>query len=290
MPRLPSFLAMGMCLLLGLCPPGLLSNFELRPDHGEKSYIGTGRLAGRRALITGGDSGIGRAVAIAFAREGANVAINYLDVEEPDAQEVASVISSSTPSRLITLPGDLRNETFCYDLVSRAAEELGGLDILVNNAAYSNISFDIRTHSMESFNQTLETNIYAPFYLSKAAASILPAGSSIIFTASGIFQSPGPALVDYASTKGFIVTLSRALAAQLAPRGIRVNAVAPAVVLTNFLSTQGMTTEAMRDIVEATPYGRVIQPVELAPVYVGLAENAATMVSGSLWSASGGQG
>ncbi|KEF52316.1 uncharacterized protein A1O9_11556 [Exophiala aquamarina CBS 119918] len=271
--------------------PGLQSNFEIAPDCGEDNYVGTGRLVGRRALITGGDSGIGRAVAIAYAREGADVVINYLPEEESDAQDVVSVITSSTSSQIFTIPGDLRNESFCVDLVSRAAELLGGLDILVSNAAYSNISEDIRTLSNEQFDRTIYTNIYANFWLSRAARPLLEPGSSIIFTSSGITQAPSGGLIDYGATKGFVTTFSRSLALQLTPFGIRVNAVAPALVLTNFLSTQGMTTEIMRDVISSTaPLGRIEQPIELAPVYVGLAENAATYVSGSLWSASGGQG
>jgi NAD(P)-dependent dehydrogenase (short-subunit alcohol dehydrogenase family) len=271
--------------------PGLQSNFEIPPNCGEDNYVGTGRLVGRRALITGGDSGIGRAVAIAYAREGADVVINYLPEEESDAQDVVSVITSSTSSQIFTIPGDLRNESFCVDLVNRAAQLLGGIDILVGNAAYSNISSDITTLSNEQFDQTIYTNIYANFWLSRAVRPLLEPGSSIIFTASGIVQAPPGRLIDYASTKGFIQTFSRALASQLAPFGIRVNAVAPALTLTNFLSTQGMTNEMMREAIStATPYGRLEQPVELAPLFVGLAENAASYVSGGFWSAGGGRG
>lgn len=270
--------------------PGLQSNFEIRPDCGEDNYVGTGRLVGRRALITGGDSGIGRAVAIAYAREGADVVINYLPEEESDAQEVVSVITSTTSARIVAISGDLRDESFCIDLVNRAAEQLGGLDILVSNAAYSNITLDIRDLTNEQFDRTIYTNIYANFWLSKAIRRHLEPGSTIIFTSSGIPEAPTGGLIDYGATKAFVTTFSRSLALQLAPFGIRVNAVAPALTLTNFLSTQGMTIEIMRQVVEATPFGRVEQPIELAPVYVGLAENAATYVSGSLWAASGGQG
>jgi NAD(P)-dependent dehydrogenase (short-subunit alcohol dehydrogenase family) len=271
--------------------PGLQSNFEIRPNCGEDNYVGTGRLVGRRALITGGDSGIGRAVAIAYAREGADVVINYLPEEESDAEDVVSVITSSTSSQISTIPGDLRNESFCVDLVNRAAELLGGIDILVSNAGYSNITHDIRDLSNEQFDRTIDTNIYANFWLSKAARPFLEPGSSIIFTASGIVQNPPGRLIDYAATKGFVTTFSRALAAQLAPFGIRVNAVAPLLTLTNFLSTQGMTTEIMRETISRqAPFGRIGQPVELAPLFVGLAENAATMVSGGTWSAGGGLG
>lgn len=215
--------------------------------------------------------------------------INYLPEEEPDAQEVISTITSTTAGRIFAIPGNLRNETFCNHLVTRAADLLGGLDILVNNAGYSRVSFDIATHSLERFNQTIETNIYAPFWLSRAARPLLGPGSSIIFTASGIIQSPPGQQLDYAASKAFVHTFSQALAAQLTPAGIRVNAVAPALVFTPFLAAQGMTNEFMQEAGAASPMGRVEQPVELAPLYVGLAENAASYVSGSLWTAGGGQ-
>jgi len=269
--------------------PGLQSNFETPPDCGENSYVGSGRLLGRRALITGGDSGIGRAVAIAYAREGADVVINYLPEEEPDAQQVIAAINSTTASRIFAVPGDLRNETFCNHLITSSADLLGGLDILVSNAAYSLISFDITTLPRESFQQTIDTNIYAPFWLTRAARPLLAPGSSIIYTASGIINRPAAELIDYAASKAWVNTFSQALAAQLAPAGIRVNAVAPALTFTPFLLSQGMTNEVMHEIATASPMGRLEQPVELAPLYVGLAENAASYVSAALWSASGGQ-
>ena len=206
--------------------PGLASQMNPRPDHGEASYVGSGRLAGRKALITGGDSGIGRAAAIAFAREGADVAINYLPVEEPDAQEVVRLIRTEG-RRAVALPGDIRSEAFCRQLVSSAAQGLGGLDILVNNAAKQQAQKTILDISTEQFDQTLKTNLYALFWITKAAVPLLPPGAAIINTASVVAYEPPEQLLDYASTKGAIVAFTKSLAKQLAARGIRVNAVAP---------------------------------------------------------------
>ena len=192
------------------------------------------------------------------SREGANVVINYLPAEESDAQEVAAVINSTTEARIFTIAGDLRNEFFCTDLVNRSVELLGGLDILVNNAGFGSvISLDIATHSSALFNQTIETNVDAPFWLSRAARPHLPPGSSIIFTASAMVMRPNAALIDYAASKGFINTFSQALSFQLAPAGIRVNSVAPGLTLTPFLAAQGLNDSVLQMQAAAAPYGRV---------------------------------
>ena len=263
---------------------GLQSEFDPPPDCGEDSYVGSGRLAGRRALITGGDSGIGRAVAIAFAREGADVTINYLPDEQSDAEDVRSIIESTTDSRVFTLPGDIRNETFCEQLVADAAVQMEGIDILINNAGWTQLAPNITTLSTEVFRRTLETNVFAPFYITRAAVPYMPPGSSIVFTASRIVESPPYEGATYASTKAFLATYSRALAFGLMQQnGIRVNAVAPGIVYTPFLPTQGLVSEIANDRVGTLPMGRVAQPVEVATLYVGLVENAQTHAYGAVW-------
>jgi NAD(P)-dependent dehydrogenase (short-subunit alcohol dehydrogenase family) len=206
--------------------PGLASKMEPRPDHGETSYKGSGRLKGRRALITGGDSGMGRAAAIAFAREGADVAINYFPTEEPDAQEVVALIKAEGRVAL-AIPGDIRDEKFCKELVERAVKGLGGLDILVSNAARQQARESILDVSSDDFDATMKTNIYAPFWIIKAALPHLKPGSAIIGTASEQAYDPSPELYDYAQTKAATMNYVKSLAKQLGPKGIRVNAVAP---------------------------------------------------------------
>lgn len=207
--------------------PGLASKMDPRPDHGETSYRGTGRLLGRRALITGGDSGIGRAVAIAFAREGADVAINYLPDEEPDAREVLELIREAG-RKAVAIPGDLREEAFCLHLVAEAVRQLGGLDVLVSNAGRQQSRESILDVTTEDFDATFKTNVYAPFWITKAAVPHLPAGAAIIYTASEQAYDPSPNLTDYAQTKACNEQLAKIMAKQLATKGIRVNAVAPA--------------------------------------------------------------
>ena len=207
-------------------PPGLASKMEPRPDHGEKSYKGSGRLTGRKALITGGDSGIGRAAAIAFAREGADVAFGYLPVEEPDAKEVVELIQAAG-RKAVTLPGDIRDEAFCKKLVADAVQALGGLDILVNNAAHQVAQASLAELTTEQFDATFKTNVYALFWITKAALPHLPAGAAIINTSSVQAFEPSPNLLDYAQTKSCIASFTKSLAKQLAEKGIRVNAVAP---------------------------------------------------------------
>ena len=207
-------------------PPGLVSKMDPRPDHGEKSYRGSGRLTGRKALLTGGDSGIGRAAAIAFAREGADVAINYLPVEESDAREVVELIRAEG-RKAVAIPGDIRDEAFCHRLVADAIRELGGLDILVNNAATQTVQRSIMDITTQQFDSTFKTNVYAMFWITKAAMPHLEPGAAIINTSSVQAYDPSATLLDYAQTKASIVAFTKSLAKQVAAQGIRVNAVAP---------------------------------------------------------------
>jgi NAD(P)-dependent dehydrogenase (short-subunit alcohol dehydrogenase family) len=269
--------------------PGLQSKMTPRPDCGEQSYRGSGRLLGRKALITGGDSGIGRAAAIAFAREGADVAIGYLPAEEPDAREVVALIKGAG-RKAVTVPGDIRDEGTCRQLVARAVSELGGLDILVNNAGKQHAVERIEDLTTEQFDATYKTNVYALFWLSKAALAHLPAGGAIINTASVEAYSPDPQLLDYASTKAAIVAFTKSLAKQVAKRGIRVNAVAPGPYWTALQVTGGQFPDKVVHFGEDTPLGRPGQPAEIAPVYVLLASPDATYVTGQVYGASGGRG
>jgi NAD(P)-dependent dehydrogenase (short-subunit alcohol dehydrogenase family) len=269
--------------------PGLAGEMTPRPDHGETSYRGSGKLAGRRALITGGDSGIGRAVAIAFAREGADVAISYLPAEEPDAREVVDLIEAEG-RKAVPLPGDIRNEAFCIDLVNRAAGQLGGLDILVNNAGRQKSYDSILDIPTEDFDWTFKTNVYAMFWITKAAVPHMPPGSAIVNTTSVNAYEPSENLLDYSSTKGAIMIFSKALAKQLAERGIRVNAVAPGPFWTPLQVSGGQTQEKLEQFGADTPLKRPGQPAELASVYVELASNGASYVTGQVYGATGGRG
>ncbi|MBM7112004.1 SDR family oxidoreductase [Archangium primigenium] len=269
--------------------PGLASKMDPRPDHGEKSYVGSGRLRGRKALITGGDSGIGRAAAIAYAREGADVAISYLPAEEPDAKEVVALIRAEG-RKAVALPGDIRTEAFCKKLVASAVAQLGGLDILVNNAARQKPHASILDLSAEDFDWTIKTNLYAMFWITKAAVPHLPAGAAIINTASVQGYAPSPQLLDYATTKGAIVTFSKALAKQLADKNIRVNAVAPGPFWTPLQPSGGQFPDKLPGFGQDTPLGRPGQPVELASVYVLLASHEASYITGQVYGASGGAG
>jgi NAD(P)-dependent dehydrogenase (short-subunit alcohol dehydrogenase family) len=267
--------------------PGLHRNWDPPIDSGEESYIGTGRLKGRKALITGGDSGIGRAVAIAYAREGADVTINYLPEEQPDADEVKELVEAEGV-RYFAMPGDLRNETFCTSLVHQAHEAMGGLDILVSNAGYFVQHFNISNITTEQILRTFQVNVFASFYLVRAAAPLLPPGSSIIFTSSGMARRPHGAAVDYAATKAALVSMAQTLGLQLGPQGIRVNAVAPGLTATNFLTSHGLTTENADTIAGTLPLGRIAQPAELAPVYVMIAEGISSQSTGSVYGVNGG--
>lgn len=269
--------------------PGLASKMMPPPDHGERSYKGSGRLAGRKALITGGDSGMGRAAAIAFAREGADVAINYLPPEEPDARDVAHYIAEAG-RKAVTLPGDIRDEAFCKKLVADAAQQLGGLDILVNNAARQIAQKSILDISTEQFDETFKTNVYAMFWITKAAVPLMKPGATIINTASVNAYEPSESIIDYAATKGAIMIFTKGLAKQLASEGIRVNAVAPGPVWTPLQVTGGQTMEALAKFGANTPMGRPGQPAELAPLYVLLASGESSYSTGQVFAAVGGRG
>jgi NAD(P)-dependent dehydrogenase (short-subunit alcohol dehydrogenase family) len=269
--------------------PGLAGKMEPRPDHGEMSYKGSGRLAGRKALITGGDSGMGRAAAIAYAREGADVAINYLPAEEPDAEEVMALIKQTGRVGL-AIPGDIRDEAFCQELVSRAVEGLGGLDIIVSNAGRQQTHASILDISTEQFDWTMKTNIYAPFWIIKAALPHLKPGSTIIGTASEQAYDPSPDLYDYAQTKAATMNYVKSLAKQLAPKGIRVNAVAPGPIWTALQVSGGATQEKIEKFGGQTVLGRPGQPAELASIYVQLADGDASFATGQVYGAAGGTG
>ena len=271
--------------------PGLVSKMNPRPDHGETSYRGSGRLAGRRALITGGDSGMGRAAAIAFAREGADIAINYLPAEEPDAREVAQLIRAAG-RKAVTIPGDIREEAFCNRLVAESVRQLGGLDILVNNAARQVAQESVLDISTEQFDATMKTNLYAMFWITKAAIPHMQPGSTIINTASVNAYDPGEDIIDYAATKGAIMIWTKGLAKQLAKgkKGIRVNAVAPGPIWTPLQVTGGQKPEKLPQFGADTPLGRAGQPAELAPLYVLLASEESSYSTGQVFGAVGGRG
>ncbi|MBX9851451.1 MAG: SDR family oxidoreductase [Cytophagaceae bacterium] len=269
--------------------PGLASQMNPQPDHEEKSYKGSGRLAGRKALITGGDSGIGRAVAIAYAREGADVAINYLPDEEQDAQEVIALIKKEG-RKAIAIPGDIRDEAFCKKLVEETVQGLGGLDILVNNAARQQTYPSILDITTEQFDWTMKTNIYAPFWIIKAALPHLKPGSVIIGTSSEQATDPSADLYDYAQTKAATTNYVRSLAKQLATKGIRVNGVAPGPIWTPLQVSGGATQEKLKNFGGDTPMGRPGQPVELASIFVQLAASDASYSTGQIYGAAGGKG
>jgi NAD(P)-dependent dehydrogenase (short-subunit alcohol dehydrogenase family) len=262
---------------------------EPKPDHGEASYQGSGRLAGRRALITGGDSGMGRSAAIAFAREGADVAISYYPSEEPDAQEVLTLIRDAG-RKALALPGDIRHEAVCQDIVARAVRGLGGLDILVSNAGRQQAHDSILDISTEQFDWTMKTNIYAPFWIIKAALPSMPPGSCIIATTSEQAYDPTPDLYDYAQTKAATMNFVKSLAKQLAKKGIRVNGVAPGPVWTPLQVSGGASPEKLQKFGGQTPFGRPGMPAELAGIYVQLADNAGSFATGQIYGSSGGAG
>jgi len=268
--------------------PGSVNKMEPEPDHGEESYKGYGRLKDRKALITGGDSGIGRAAAIAFAREGADVAINYLPSEESNAQEVIKLIEAEG-RKGIAIPGDIVEESFCKELVSKAVEGLGGLDILVNNAGRQTAQQSIDELTTEQFDNTFKVNVYAPFWITKAALQHMEAGASIINTASVQSFDPSATLLDYAQTKASNVAFTKALAAQLGEKGIRVNAVAPGPFWTPLQSSGGQPQDKIEKFGGSTVLGRPGQPVELAPIYVLLASQEASYITGEVMGATGGE-
>jgi NAD(P)-dependent dehydrogenase (short-subunit alcohol dehydrogenase family) len=268
--------------------PGVTEDMPDQPDHGEDSYRGSGRLSGKRALITGGDSGIGRAVAIAFAREGADVLIAYLPEEENDAQETVQLVEKAGRTA-IAVPGDIRDEGHCAALVEQAVNGLGGLDILVNNAAYQMAQpggiLDIST---EQFDRVMKTNLYAMFWLSKAAVPHMQPGSTIINTSSIQAYQSSSALLDYATTKAGILAFTKALAEDLADKGIRVNAVAPGPIWTPLIPAT-MPEEKVESFGEDTPMGRAGQPAEVAPAFVFFASQESSYVSGEVLGVTGGK-
>ena len=267
--------------------PGLARDMQPRPDHGETSYKGSGRLAGRKALITGGDSGIGRAAAIAYAREGADVAINYLPAEEADAREVIQLIRAEG-RKGVAIPGDIRTEQFCRHLVETAARDLGGLNIVVNNAARQISIPSIRDFTSEQFDETYKTNVYAMFWIIKAALPHLSAGSVIINTASEQAYDPSPDIAPYASTKAAILNFSKGLAKQLAKESIRVNAVAPGPFWTPLQVSGGAQPEKLVEFGKTAPIGRPGQPAEIAGLYVALASAELSYTTGNVFGATGG--
>jgi NAD(P)-dependent dehydrogenase (short-subunit alcohol dehydrogenase family) len=257
-----------------------------RPDHGEESYRGSDRLSGKVALITGGDSGIGRAVAIAFAREGADVLISYLS-EDEDAEDTANWVRRAG-RKALTVPGDISNEAHCQSLVRKAVDELGGLDILVNNAAFQRTYASIEDISSEEWDTTFRTNIYAPFYLCKAAMPHLQPGSAIINTASINSKNPSQELLAYAATKGAIANFTAGLAKLVASKGIRVNCVAPGPIWTPLIPST-MPEEKVEKFGSNTPLGRAGQPAELASTYVLLASDQASYITGAMIPVTGGR-
>jgi NAD(P)-dependent dehydrogenase (short-subunit alcohol dehydrogenase family) len=269
--------------------PGLAQKMDPQPDHGEKSYRGSGRLSGRRALITGGDSGMGRAAAVAYAREGCDVAINYLPAEEPDAREVLQLIREAGRNG-VGIPGDLRSEDFCQHLVAQAVEQLGGLDIVVCNAGRQQSKSSILEISSEDFDATMKTNIYAPFWIIKAALPHLRPGSCIIGTTSEQAYDPSPDLYDYAQTKAATMNYVKSLAKQLGGKGIRVNGVAPGPVWTPLQISGGASLQKYQHFGSTTVLGRPGQPAELASIYVQLAASEGSFTTGNIYGAGGGQG
>ena len=274
-----------------LAPPGSESSVtpEMgeRPDHGEESYEGTGQLDGRVAIVTGGDSGIGRAVALAFAREGADVVVAYLPDEEEDGAQTAKLVQSAG-RRAVQVPSDLTSEDACDELVDRTVSEFGRIDILVNNAAYQMAQpGGIEAITTAQFDRVMKTNLYAMFWLSKKSLPHMAAGASILHTSSVQASSPSPELMDYAITKAGIVNFTRALASSLGERGIRVNCVAPGPIWTPLIPAT-MPEEEVESFGEQTPLGRVGQPAELAPAYVFLASGKASYITGEVLAVTGG--
>lgn len=268
--------------------PGLVKKMVPKPDHGEKTYTGLGRLQGRKALVTGADSGIGRATAIAFAREGADIAMNYLPEEEPDAKEVVALIKE-TGRKVVSIPGDIADESFCKELVEKSVEELGGLDIVANIAGKQVAQKNIEDITTEQLDKTFRTNVYAMFWICKYALPYLPKGATVINTASIQSYQPSATLVDYASTKAAITAFTKALAKQVAPDGIRVNAVAPGPIWTPLQPSKGQPAEKLREFGNKTPLGRPGQPAEVAPLYVFLASQESSYITAETFGITGGQ-
>jgi len=268
--------------------PGLTRTMRPEPDHGEHSYTGSGRLAGRRALITGADSGIGRAVAIAYAREGADVAIVHLPEEIADAEETAGFVRDAGRTALL-LTGDVRDEAFCTEAVDRVIAQFGGLDILVLNAAYQQNREGLESIPTEEFDRVFRTNLYSMMWIARRAIPHLQPGAAIISTTSIQAFDPSPGLIDYAMTKAAQVAFTKALAEELGPRGIRVNAVAPGPIWTPLIPATDWP-DKLATFGQDTPLGRAGQPAELAPAYVLLASDEASYISGAILPVTGGKG
>ena len=268
-------------------PESVTAQMGEQPDHGEDSYQGHGRLTDRVAVVTGGDSGIGRAVTLAYAREGADVVIVYLEGEDHDARDTAELVEKAG-RRAVLMPGDLIMESFCQEVVDRTVREFGRVDILVNNAAYQlGQPGGIEDITTEQFDRVLKTNLYAMFWLSKYALPHMTKGASIINTSSVQASSPSPELLDYATTKAGIVNFTRGLAAMIAERGIRVNSVAPGPIWTPLIPAT-MHEDKVATFGEQTPLGRAGQPAELAPAYVFLASEDASYITGEVIAVTGG--
>lgn len=267
--------------------PGLAQDMHPKPDHGEESYQGFGRLLGRKALITGADSGIGRATTIAFAREGADIVLNYLPSEEKDAQEVIALVEKAG-RKAIPVPGDISQEELCKTLVQKAVDSLGGLDIVVNVAGKQKAQKSIADVTTEQFDETFKTNVYALFWICKAALPHLPPGATIINTTSIQSYQPSPTLLDYASTKAAITAFTKSLAKQVAEKGIRVNGVAPGPIWTPLQPSGGQPSEKIPDFGAQVPLKRPGQPAELAPIYVLLASQESSYVTGEIYGVTGG--
>ena len=267
--------------------PGLTEDMAIKPDHGEESYRGLGRLEGRTALITGADSGIGKAVAIAFAREGADVALSYLPEEEKDGADTAQWIEKAG-RKALKLPGDIREERHCEELVSRTVTELGKLDLLINVAAFQMSHERIDEMSTEEFDRTFKTNVYALFWLCRSALKHLPPGAAIVNTTSIQAFQPSPSLLGYASTKAAIANFTKGLSQLAMKQGVRVNGVAPGPVWTPLIPAT-MPEEKVKQFGKTTSFERAAQPVELATLFVFLASNEARFVTGEIYAATGGQ-
>jgi NAD(P)-dependent dehydrogenase (short-subunit alcohol dehydrogenase family) len=267
--------------------PGLEQEMAPEPDYGVETYRGSGKLEGKKALITGGDSGIGRAVALAFAREGADVVLSYLEEEEPDAQETARAVEDSG-RKAVKVPGDIVEESHCQELVQKAVDEFGRIDVLVNNAAHQMTVDGIADVSTGLLDRTFKTNIYAMFWLVKAALHHMPEGGSIINTCSIQAYQPSPPLLPYASTKGAIITFTKGLAQEVVRYGLRANSVAPGPVWTPIIPAS-MPSDTVASFGGTSPMGRPAQPAELAPAFVFLASQEASYVNGETLGVTGGQ-
>jgi NAD(P)-dependent dehydrogenase (short-subunit alcohol dehydrogenase family) len=269
--------------------PGLAAKMDPEPDHGETSYRGADKLTGRKALVTGGDSGIGRAAAIAYAREGADVAISYLPSEEKDAQEVIALIEAEG-RKAVALPGDITDEAWCRDMVEQTVSQLGGLDILVINAGRQQYRDTIAEVSSDDFDRTMKTNLYAMHWIAQAATPHLKPGAAVITTASVQAYDPSAILLDYATTKAGIVAYTKALSKQLIEKGVRANVVAPGPFWTVLQSSGGQPMDKVTKFGEQSAFGRPGQPVEIAPIYVLLASQEASYITGEVYGVTGGAG